>query len=118
MENTSGCAGSSPNAAAGGRRRGMTLEQLNPELFSWELYNPNGLYELDDAMCVAASIGYCDASRLLVRPKTGEVALMVEWPNGEKYWCHADKSVLEHIRRRLSIDFAENAGHLTEQQTN
>ena len=80
----------------------MTIESIDPELFLPELYNPNGLYELDDALCVATSIGYCDASRLLVRPKYGEVALMVEWENGTRYWCHADKEMLDSIRKRLA----------------
>ena len=76
----------------------MHIEELDPELFLSELYNPYGLYELGDALCVAASIGYCDASRLLVRPKPGEVALMIEWENGSKYWCHANKEILESIQ--------------------
>lgn len=75
----------------------MTLEELSPELFSLELYNANGLHELDAAIYTDAKFGYCDASRLLVRPKAGEYALMVEWWNGTKYWCHANKSILENI---------------------
>ena len=81
----------------------MTVESIDPELFLPELYNPYGLYELGDALCVAASIGYCDASRLLVRPKDGEVALMIEWENGTKYWCHADKEMLDSIMERLAM---------------
>lgn len=79
----------------------MIIEEIDPELFLWELYNPNGLYELDDALCTDANFGYCDASRLRVRPKSGEYALMVEWWNGTKYWCHADKGILDSIRRRI-----------------
>ena len=79
----------------------MTLEELDPELFSLELYNPYGMYELSDALCVASSIGWCDASRLLVRPKEGEVAIMIEWENGTKYWCHATRETLYSIRERL-----------------
>ena len=80
----------------------MTIEELDPELFLWELYNPNGLHELDDALCTDATFGYCDASRLSVRPKPGEYALMVEWWNGTKYWCHADKQILKNIEERLA----------------
>lgn len=80
----------------------MTVESMDPELFLPELYNPCGLYELGDALCVAASIGYCDASRLLVRPKDGEIALMIEWENGTKYWCHADKEMLGSIKKSLA----------------
>lgn len=80
----------------------IMLEELDPELFLWELYNANGLYELGDALCTDAKFGYCDASRLHVRPKPGEYALMVEWWNGTKYWCHADKRILESIEFRLA----------------
>jgi hypothetical protein len=81
----------------------MTLEEISPELFLWELYNPNGMYELDDALCMhESSFGWCDASRLKVRPKAGEIALMVEWYNGTKYWCHADKKILDSIRYRIA----------------
>ena len=83
------------------RKETMTLEELDPELFSLELYNPYGMYELSDALYVAASIGYCDASRILVRPKEGEVAIMIEWENGTKYWCHATRETLDSIRERL-----------------
>lgn len=81
----------------------MTLEEISPELFLWELYNPNGMYELDDAMSMnESSFGWCDASRLKVRPKSGEIALMVEWYDGTKYWCHADKRILDSIRYRIA----------------
>ena len=79
----------------------MTLEELDPELFTLELYNPNGLWELSDALYVAPFFGYCDASRLQVRPKDGEYALMIEWENGTKYWCHINKELLESISHRL-----------------
>ena len=81
----------------------MTLEELDPELFSLELYTPYGMYELSDALYVASSIGWCDASRLLVRPKEGEVAIMIEWDNGKKGWCHATWETLDSIRERMRI---------------
>lgn len=80
----------------------MTIEELDPELFSLELYNPYGMYELGDALYVAASIGWCDASRLLVRPKEGEIAIMIEWENGKKGWCHAPKETLDSIMERVA----------------
>ena len=30
----------------------MRLEELSPEAFLFELYNPNGLSELSDALCM------------------------------------------------------------------
>ena len=80
----------------------MTLEEISPESFLWELYNPNGISEIDVALHVATRIGYCDASRLLVRPRAGMVALMVEWKDGTKEWYHATDRILDSIRRRLA----------------
>ena len=80
----------------------MTVEELSPELFSWELYNMAGVWNLDDALYYAASFGYCDASRLLVRPKSGEYALMVTYTNGKKCWFHVTEKLLKLIRKRLA----------------
>ncbi len=88
--------------------RKRTIEELNPELFTWELYNTAGLWELDDALYAADSFGFCDASRLAVRPRTGEFALMIEWPNGEKYWCHVTPKMLRIIEKRLQRIGASN----------
>lgn len=86
----------------------MAVTELNPELFIYELYNPNGAWELDDAFHVASAFGYCDASRLAVRPRTGEFALMVEWPNGAKGWFHVSPEMLQLIQRRLARMEASN----------
>ena len=86
----------------------MAVTELNPELFIYELYNPNGTWELDDALHVASAIGYCDASRLAVRPRTGEFALMVEWPNGEKCWFHVTAELLRFVQERLEKKEARN----------
>lgn len=80
----------------------MTVEELSPELFIYELYNPNGQWELDDALYAAVEFGYCDASRLYVRPRTDQYALMVTWGNGAKYWFHIDPKQLPLIRKRLA----------------
>ena len=77
------------------------IKELDPELFTWELYDSAGPFELDDALHVADSFGYCDASRLTVRPRPGEFALMIEWPNGEKFWFHVPPKLLEKIKQRL-----------------
>lgn len=82
----------------------MRLEELSPEAFLFELYNPNGLWELSDALCMEeSSFGWCDASRLLVRPKDGEIALMIEFYNGTKFWCHADETIIKSIKDRIEI---------------
>ena len=80
----------------------MTLEEISPELFLWELYNVNGVYELDVALHIAVKFGYCDASRLLVRPRSGMLALMVEYEDGAKEWYHITPRMLKLIRERLA----------------
>ena len=80
----------------------MNLEEISPERFLWEYYDPNGVQEIDDALRVAAAFGYCDASRLQVRPRSGLYALMVEWPDGAKAWYHITPRMLELIRKRLA----------------
>lgn len=80
----------------------MKLEELSPEVFLFELYNPNGLWELNDALCMRdSSFGWCDASRLRVRPKSGEIALMIEFYDGTKFWCHADEHILDSIKFKI-----------------
>ncbi len=80
----------------------MTIEEISPELFLWELYNVNGVQELDVALHIAVKLGYCDASRLLVRPRSGMLALMVEYEDGAKEWYHITPKMLELIRKRLA----------------
>lgn len=52
--------------------------------------------------CLRTDVGYCDASRLLVRPRSGMLALMVEYDNGEKEWYHIMPRMLESICKRLA----------------
>lgn len=85
----------------------MSVDEISPELFAWELYNANLLWELDDALYCAIEFGYCDASRLSVRPKSGMYALMITWENGNKNWCHITESILNGIRKRLARRSAE-----------
>lgn len=79
----------------------MTVEEISPELFLWELYNINGVQELDVALHIAVRFGYCDASRLLVRPKSGMLALMVEYEDGAKEWYHITPRMLNIIKDRI-----------------
>lgn len=80
----------------------MRVEEIDPELFLWELYNANGVHGLSDALHIAVKFGYCDASRLLVRPKSGMLALMVEYGDGAKEWYHILPRMLESINKRLA----------------
>ena len=80
----------------------MTIEEISPELFIWELYDSAGAWLLDDAQYCASSFGYCDASRLPVRPRSEGSALMVYWPNGSKFWFHVPDSLLERLKKRCN----------------
>ena len=71
---------------------------ISAERFSYELYEPNFWQRLgfefitDDDIVIAKAIeravGYCDANRLLVRPKDRMIAIMCEDDDGEKFWFH------------------------------
>ena len=80
------------------------IPEIDPELFTYELYEMNfgdrlGLYhrmypevfEFENFVKVLAPrvVGWCDPSRLAVRPKAEGVALMCEGEDGEKFWFHA-----------------------------
>ena len=80
------------------------IPEIDPELFTYELYEMNfgdrlGLYhgmypevfEFENFVKVLAPkvVGWCDPSRLAVRPKTEGVALMCEDEDGERFWFHA-----------------------------
>lgn len=80
----------------------MNLDELNPELFTLEHYDSSMQWHLEDDLHFASRFGFCDASRLLVRPRSGEFALMIEWPNGEKCWGHTSARQLSIIRKRLA----------------
>lgn len=85
----------------------MTIEEISPELFLYELYDANLLWSLDEALYCASAFGYCDASRLSVRPKSGMYAMMITWGNGDKNWCHINDNLLKAIRERLAMNTQE-----------
>ena len=80
------------------------IPEIDPELFTYELYEMNfgdrlGLYhnmypevfEFENFIKVLAPsvVGWCDPSRLTVRPKAEGVTLMCEDEDGERFWFHA-----------------------------
>lgn len=76
------------------------IEEINPELFLWELYDASMLQSLEGWELARYAIGYCDAGRLYVRPKSGELALICELPNGEKVWSHINQKMLDGLNWR------------------
>jgi len=83
----------------------MKLEKLDPELFTWETYdyyywNTLGCGPFDDDLgqkIKQHAIGYCDASRLTIRPKTDFFAVMCETDDHKKFWFHIDQLYLEKL---------------------
>ena len=80
------------------------IPEIDPELFTYELYEMAfgdrlGLYhrmypevfEFGNFIRVLKPrvVGWCDPSRLAVRPKAEGVALMCEDEDGERFWFHA-----------------------------
>lgn len=47
------------------------------------------------AKAIERAVGYCDANRLLVRPKDRMIAIMCEDDDGEKFWFHHYKLAFE-----------------------
>lgn len=91
----------------------MELEELNPELFTWETYEYDFGHRLDRywnaypeifqfeefiAKLKKNIIGWCDPSRLSVRPKNEGIAVMCEDDDG-KFWFH----VLDKTAHALGI---------------
>ena len=76
------------------------IPEIDPELFIYELYDASGLQFLEGWELAKYAIGYCDAGRLQVRPKPGELALMCELPNGDKLWFHIVDRMLQCLNFR------------------
>lgn len=90
------------------------MEQLDPELFTFDNYEIDfghrfGLYHNHYADIFEKSdfisrltekmVGWCDASRLSVRPRADGVAVMCEDEDG-KFWFHILPETLESLREQ------------------
>ena len=87
------------------------LEEIDPELFLYELYDASGLMSLEGWELAKYSIGYCDAGRLYVRPKPGDFALMCELPNGDRLWFHVNNFLIDSINERRKRLVEKNNGN-------
>lgn len=81
------------------------IEKINPELFLLELYDASMLQSLESWELARYAIGYCDAGRLYVRPKAGEIALMCELPDCEKVWSHINQRILDRLNWRRETGY-------------
>lgn len=78
------------------------IEEIDPERFIYQNYEPDYWTRL--GMCFscgcldvakkakACALGWCDASRLSVRPRPGCIAVMCEDEDGEPFWFHMEGS--------------------------
>ena len=81
--------------------------ELNPEIFTYDCYESNywsylGLDCFHDEsdfirQLKKYAIGYCDASRLSIRPRTNMYAVMCE-VDGYTFWFHIEKNKFDSIK--------------------
>ena len=85
--------------------------EISAERFIYELYDSGWRFRFDVPYDYKGSfapliakhlVGWCDASRLLVRPRTGEFAVMCEI-DGEKFWFHVLPLSLDCILEELEL---------------
>ena len=100
------------------------IEEINPERFTWDCYEVDygGRLDLDYRQSIdmktmereikKRAIGYCDGSRLYVRPKSDMYGLMLEDDEGEKFWFHYPKTCLDYIMDGIDWDAIERANRL------
>lgn len=90
----------------------MKIENLekSPEAFIYELYDagwryrfdlPDGTWSVSASLIAKYLVGWCDASRLAVRPRTDEFAFMCEI-DGERFWFHHLPYMFESIAEELA----------------
>lgn len=97
---------------------GEKLEELNPELFTWDSYEYDFGHRLDSfwnaypeifqfndfiAQLKKRAIGWCDATRVPVKPKNEGYAVMCEDEDG-KFWFH----ILDQTANALGIKKESN----------
>ena len=100
------------------------IQELNPELFTWDNYE----YDYGDRLNLdyrqsvdlktmereikRRAVGYCQGSRLLVRPKSDMYGLMLEDDDHEKFWFHYPRTCLDRIMDGIDWDAIERANRL------
>lgn len=85
------------------------MEELNPELFTWDNYEADygARLDLDYRMSIDYEImrleikhrivGYCDGGRLYVRPRPDCYGVMLKDDDMEKFWFHFPKDALDNM---------------------
>lgn len=74
------------------------MKRISPEKFLFEKYIGRLGYSPNEVATVKGTpqpgvkfLGYCDARRLKVRPRTEGFAVMAEMENGDVIWLHVDQ---------------------------
>lgn len=88
----------------------LRIEYLNPELFTYDNYESAYWNRFDwdsswDQTILISTIreralGYCDGSRLSVRPNPEDYGVMFEDEYG-KFWFHISKNLIDSLREGL-----------------
>lgn len=85
------------------------IEEIDPEFFTWDNYENDYGARLDldyrqstdlktmEREIKRRAIGYCQGSRLFVRPKSDMYGVMLEDDDGEKFWFHYPRTCLDRI---------------------
>jgi hypothetical protein len=88
------------------------LKAVNSEHFRFDNYESNWWYILDISYANSMSkeiikrcildyaIGYCDGSRITVRPNLNSYAILFE-KDGEQFWFHVEKWFIEECATNL-----------------
>lgn len=85
----------------------MEVPELSPDEFTWERYESDygSHLNLDFRSSInnhlmareirSRCIGWCDGSKLAIRPKSDMVAILLEDDEFEKFWFHYPKFAFE-----------------------
>lgn len=67
---------------------------INPELFTFRKWDA-GAPAFITANFWETAIGFCEANRLTMRPRTSGYAIMFERNDFEDVWCHLEEDFLD-----------------------
>ena len=96
------------------------IEEIDPELFTWDKYEPDyggrlGLNFRDSTSMKVMEreikkrcVGYCQGSRLRIRPKSDMYAIMLEDDDFEKFWFHFPRVCLDRMMDGIDWDKVED----------
>lgn len=103
------------------------MKKISPEKFLFEKYIGRVGYTINDVMTTRHTakpgvkfLGFCEASRLPVRPRAEGFALMAEMENGDVVWLHVEQlpGITEKLSRRARYKKPAGPGTYTKEQFN